>query len=57
MDRMGDDMRMIEERKGHEYQMALKRIEVEKKDLQKKLDDKDNKIAGEVKIFTLYRQS
>ncbi|KAL7640451.1 UNVERIFIED_CONTAM: hypothetical protein RMT77_008726 [Armadillidium vulgare] len=46
MDRMGDDVRMIEERKGHEYQMALKRIECEKKDLHKKLEEKDNKIAG-----------
>ena len=51
---MAEDLRLTEERRASEFQMTLKRIDVEKKDLQKRIDEKDEKIAGEEFLFFFF---
>lgn len=46
MERMADDLRAAEDRRSTEWQSTIRRIEQEKKDLQKRLDEKEAKIGG-----------
>lgn len=45
--RLGEETRQLEERRAADLQAALKGLDHDKKDLQKKLQDREAKILGE----------
>lgn len=44
--RLGEEGRLMEERRAGDLQSAIKGLDHEKKDLTKKLQDRDSKITG-----------
>lgn len=51
--RLNEEARTAEERRSNELQSFLKKSDQEKKDLQKRLDDRESRLSGEFVLVVI----